>query len=254
MTEVPITVYFVTNASTPSGQASGLKSPLMIEAYNSLRKRDYDCNWLEQSKIVKQPFEPQTTMFVLECFSGVAYDHLVDMDIRIISPLVIKFCNPNLKKSDLPASKPSAINAKTLLPFDTIPKRFMPIYSQCMRGLNITCTNLSNEKKRYVEEKVTQMCGNFDSSLNAKTHFLVSNSVYSRKYQAAVQLKIRVMSIEWIEKCWDLYQYHFLRAQEPEIVNRHLLPIFFGLTFSVSQVNVEIYDLIFVVLIFSFIF
>lgn len=212
-------IFFI-NDKSKSACASNQISSIMKAAFISLKQKNCSPKWIDQSAVFTEKFN-SADLFVFETFSGNAFDFLKQSEHRILSPFVIKYLDSDS------ASKP----------FQSIPQRPLPIFSQCMRGLSVTCTNLPTEVKNSIEQKVTQMCGLFDSSLSRDINFLVSDSVLTVKYRAAINFKTKVMKADWVFACWDRYQYQFERADSEHIVSQYLLPIFHGLTITVSQVS-----------------
>ena len=214
-------VYFVTNAN-PGSRNAPVYPTSMQSAYLSICYRKITAKRISAEKIEREAAElvSETAMFVMDNFNGPAYVCLDNLKARIISPYTIKYCDPECSQ-----------------PFQTIPMRNFPVFSQCMRGLPITCTGLTSAAKKEIEQKVTLMCGSYETSLNGSTKFLVANSVMTKKYRAAVELKIPVMKVEWVNECWNKHQYDFFLAGSQEIVDKYILPIFFGLTITISQVS-----------------
>lgn len=150
-----------------------------------------------------------------------AVERLIRLKWRVVSMLVVAYCDPGL----LPT------------PYQSIPNRPYPLYSQCMRSLEVTSTNLKTSMRAVLESKVCKMGGVWDGSLKALTDFLVSDSVLSLKYREAIKMKtVKIVTVDWVLKCWDVYQHQFARADDPNIYGKYLLPIFHGLNICVSQV------------------
>lgn len=207
-----------------TGNISNQFSSLMKEAYQSLKRRKLSPSWIDESKVFLEAFNTND-LFVIESFNGDAYMHLKKHNHRIISPFVIMYCD----------------SESTRNPFSQIPKRNFPIFSQCMRGISVTSSNFSTEKKKLIEDKVFQMGGSYDSHLHRDINFVVSDSVVTTKYKACIKLSIKVMKIDWVFACWDRFQYEFERANASHIVSQYQLPIFHGLTITISQVSLEFF-------------
>lgn len=208
-------IVFVTE---PDGQSQ--MSQDMKIAFKSFHSRKFNPRFVSGSTILGNKEKVENVLFVLESFSGQIFDHLKEQKARIISPYVVNYCDKGK--------------------FDTIPMRSGPLFSQCMRGLRITFTGMPTETKEQLKDKIVKMAAIYDPDLNATTKVLVSNSVLSKKYQAAMMVKIPVLRMEWIEDCWQKYQYDYAYAEE--IKEKYFLPIFHGLTITVSQViRVELY-------------
>ena len=223
-------IIFVYNAPTimsnlnsgPTSVISTVSEP-MKDAYKIFRSQKFETKFFLAKKIIdKKLFNNNTgqehRLFVLDSFSDSIYEYLKRGGARIVSPYVVKY---TLKKTAI---------------FQNIPKRPFPIYSQCMRGLVITSTNFSGDVKRNIEDKVAQMCGTYVSSLNGNVKYLISNSVLTQKYRVAAMIKIPVMKVEWVEECWNNYQYEIMPATSSKIISKFSLPIFHDLTITVSQV------------------
>ena len=160
-------------------------SRLMIEAYASLRKDKLNPCWLDESK-VKSIFETEfSPIFVINSFQGKFFESLKKIEnVRIFSPFAIIQCNP---KS-----------------IEFLPERKYPILNLCMRRCYITHSNIQDlEKLSDIKNKVTSMGGQFSHKLIKKITQIVSNSWTSKKCLCARQRGIPVMSLEWIEKCWE---------------------------------------------------
>ena len=95
---------------------------------------------------------------VFDCFHNKNQCH-------IIGPLVITYCDDEF------------------CPFShcSLPKRTWPIYSLCMRGLEVTTSHMPIDKRQFIEKRVQLMSGCYHEDLNTNTSVLVSDSVLTKK-------------------------------------------------------------------------
>lgn len=261
-----VTVYFVetpggsqnvsstsqgSNKATITAAAVPVRSAIMKTALKSIKRRKLTPKWIDPSKVQQtcealsataagggwEEIEAGSTtnsstsatvnkkneiMFVLDAFEGPVYEYLSKNNYRIISPYVIKYCD-----DDCPE------------PFETIPLRAHPLFSQCMRNIIVTATSLPTETRKALEAKVMKMCGNYSSGLNHTVKVLIAGSVLTDKYKAAARLSIPVVRPDWVENCWTTYQYNFVRADSPELLRRYALPIFHNLMITCSGVSLN---------------
>lgn len=240
-----------TSTSTTTAAAVPLRSQIMRTALKSVKRRQLNPKWLDPAK-VQQTCEQlsaaaaeaggggweegevgstttssSTTvhnkhqlMFVLDAFEGPAYEYLSKNNYRIISPYVVKYCD-----DDCPD------------PFETIPMRPHPLFSQCMRNLIVTATSLPTETRKALEAKVMKMCGEYNSGLCPRVKLLIAGSVLTDKYRAAARMSIPVVHPGWVEDCWTTYQYSYVRADSAELLRRYALPVFHNLMITCSGVS-----------------
>ncbi|UXI16565.1 N-acetylated-alpha-linked acidic dipeptidase 2 [Sarcoptes scabiei] len=189
----------------------------MKEALGYIKERKFFPKWInfETLKTIRLN---QHDIVVSDNFDGEIFEYCRDRLIRMVGPLVVNYCDPK----------------QCLNPFLTIPLRELPIFSQCMRKLTITTSNLSINQRESIKKKVILMSGSYDTSLHSKTSFLITDSVITRKYRAAGQLKIPILTPNYIDSCWENYQHEYFRANNSKIVDQYRLPIFNNLKISVS--------------------
>nr|XP_027202237.1 uncharacterized protein LOC113796211 [Dermatophagoides pteronyssinus] len=193
------------------------------QPFMSIEKRKLRPRWIsfEKMKSIASSLSYFAVIFIvtdrfdneiIECFND---------KFRIIGPLVITYCDNDICKC----------------PHSALPKRTWPIFSQCMRGLEITTSNLSQKKRDLVKNRVQLMSGNYYENLCRQTNVVVSDSVLTRKARAAAENHITMVSFDWIESCWTKYQYEHRKADEESIVNQYRLPLFYGLNITSSGIT-----------------
>ncbi|XP_046910043.2 uncharacterized protein LOC124491449 [Dermatophagoides farinae] len=140
---------------------------------------------------------------------------------RIVGPLIITYCDNDICPC----------------PQSSIPQRTWPIYSQCMRGLEVTTSDIPTTKRQFIENRVKLMSGHYHENLHINTSVLVSDSVLTRKARAAAENHIPIVTVDWIESCWIKYQHEYKQANEDSIISKYRLPIFHGLNIVLSGLN-----------------
>jgi len=159
----------------------------------------------------------------MKSFCGELFKYLIERKARIVGPLSLLYC--------------SSIDCQNR--FETIPLKWCPIFSQCMRRLVVSITNFDEEKKIDLINKVNRMCATFSKNLTTKVTHLVSDSVTTKKYKVASSLGMTVVTSKWIDLCWDKYQYELCDANDPSIIDQFRTPIFKNLVICVSQVSYQ---------------
>ncbi|XP_043677454.1 DNA topoisomerase 2-binding protein 1 isoform X1 [Vespula pensylvanica] len=166
-----------------------------------------DCNKLKPEK---------TDIFVLEEFKGSFFEWLQNFKCsRIVGPRCLLTC---------------------FLNGEPIPEGTSPIYTTAMRGLCISVSGLTPEMKNHVQQLVEYMGGFFTKQLrNCVTH-LVTNSVMSAKYERAVELKIPVVTKDWIAAIWEENLNNFIKANDP-IFDKYKCPVFMNLIVTSTNLS-----------------
>lgn len=218
MAEENFQITFVRFKNEPQQQTK-----LMQGAYTIMTQKGFQGIWMDEANLLKKNWKTED-LFIFSKFEGDAFNFLKEGGYRVISPYVIMYCEAKF------------VNP----PFNNIPKRDIPIFSQCMRGLTVSASNLSSSVKKEISDIVFRMSGYFSSTLTEANNFLVTDSVLTAKYRAAKQLGINIVKPDWAYHCDEKYQHLFKRADDPEIVAKYELPILHGLTICVSGLEVSI--------------
>nr|XP_037871630.1 DNA topoisomerase 2-binding protein 1-A [Bombyx mori] len=118
----------------------------------------------------------------------------------------------------------------------SIPTGPEPVYTIAMRGLVITASGLSKDKKENIKKKVHWMGGIYNSVLTDDSTHLVSDTVLSDKYIKSVEKGIPVMSETWIEAVWEASQRMNISGSSGEF-DIHRLPAFANLQVTTSGIS-----------------
>ncbi|KAH9510571.1 DNA topoisomerase 2-binding protein 1 [Dermatophagoides farinae] len=197
---------------------------IMQKAFISIEKRKFKPRWVSfemlksTSNRVSLPYVE--IIIVTDRFDDDVLNSFHDK-CRIVGPLIITYCDNDICPC----------------PQSSIPQRTLPIYSQCMRGLEVTTSDIPTTKRQFIENRVKLMSGYYHENLHINTSVLVSDSVLTRKARAAAENHIPIVSIDWIESCWIKYQHEHKQANEDSIISKYRLPIFHALNIVLSDIN-----------------
>lgn len=198
----------------PEGTAAGDATPAMHAAFEAAGIDSMEPRWITTcSCLIKRHRDP-TEVYVCDPFEGPAFEHLRQIQARIVGPLCVSM----------------AIQVQ-----EPLPRRPEPVFSLSFRGLVITCSVLASEERARIKEKVELMGGSTVAPLTSSVTHVVAGDVGSKKYHVAANRKIPVMQPSWVQLFWDQEQYKLAHAASPTY--SHLrLPAFKGLVITVSQV------------------
>lgn len=215
------------------------RSNLMTNLWHKVRSAlDNDAkfknNYEASAKTADQMYEmvdsgsvSPSAIFVTDELESPLFNFLSANNCYILAPLVIMYCK---------------LSPKLAFPKSTEPV----VLSLCMRNLKISISGivgLTRSLKEDFESKIVNMSGTFESGLSRKTSYLVANSVCTDIYKLAVQLQIPVMTLEWVNRCFNDQQYEFKEANQETYIAKYKLPILHGLTIYLSQVSVPLFHL-----------
>ncbi|XP_035738544.1 DNA topoisomerase 2-binding protein 1-A-like isoform X1 [Vespa mandarinia] len=207
-----INVYFV----IPNKYKS--ENECSINMWNAFDKCcDFDIKpvWITEEDCGKLKPD-KTDIFVLEEFKGIFFQQLQNFKCsRIVGPKCLLTC---------------------FLNGEPIPEGASPIYTTAMRGLCISVSGLTPEMKNHVQQLVEYMGAFFTKQLrNCVTH-LVTNSVMSAKYERAVELKIPIVTKDWVAAIWEENLNNFIKADDP-IFDKYKCPVFMNLIVTSTNLS-----------------
>jgi len=197
----------------------GRQPKSMQNAFSSMKSHKFDPKWIKANEVMTiQSFN--NYLFIIDSFDGQVFDFLVEKNARIIGPLTVLYCYSSECKTR----------------YQTIPIKSCPIFSQCMRKLNVSITNFEGRRKNDLINKIERMCGTFSKDFTKRVTHLVSDSVRTNKYKVASSIGVTVVSSEWVDFCWEKYQHLLCHASDQQIIQKYRLPMFNKLMITVSQV------------------
>ncbi|XP_013785818.1 DNA topoisomerase 2-binding protein 1-like isoform X2 [Limulus polyphemus] len=198
----------------PDGKKVADLPESMRLAFSSLEASGIDSVWTSTQACLEIK-EKENKLYIFDPFIGVAFDHLVSLNCRIMGPLCILTC---------------------LEHGEALPKRPYPVYSLAFRKMTITCSNVDKQTRLDIEKKVQLMGGNFIKDLTKSVTHLVAGEVGSKKYHVAANFSLPVMLPNWVEECWEQGQHQRIHASDP-CFNIYRCPVFKGLNITVSQIE-----------------
>lgn len=118
---------------------------------------------------------------------------------------------------------------KCLVENEIIPTAPPPwIFNTAMNGLVVTLSGFREADKKKYSDLISFMGGLCMTVLPERGTHLVSNTVFSAKYEAAVQMNIPVMQVQWIDEVWTRNATEFAAATDSQF-DAFKLPVFYNL-------------------------
>lgn len=110
------------------------------------------------------------------------------------------------------------------------------IFNTAMNGLVITMSGIKEADKKKYSDLISFMGGLCMTVLPQTGTHLISNTVFSAKYEAAVQMKIPVMGCQWIDEVWTANAAEFVSATDARF-DAFRLPVFFNLNVTCTLLS-----------------
>lgn len=105
-----------------------------------------------------------------------------------------------------------------------------------MNGLVITLSGFREADKKKYMDLISFMGGLCMPTLPESATHLVSNTVFSAKYEAAQQLNIPVMNVQWIDEVWKRNATDFVAATSSQF-DEYKLPVFYNLNVTCTLLS-----------------
>ncbi|XP_071442261.1 DNA topoisomerase 2-binding protein 1-A [Hetaerina americana] len=176
--------------------------------------QDVSTAWLSSEECFK--LKPKKTdIFVIDEFSGKAFNYLKEFKCVIIGPRCLMTC---------------------LLERKAIPNIPSPIISIAMVGIVATATGFTKEIKKTLSEKIGLMGGIYLNAFNASVTHLIADGVGSQKYKVAVERKVPIMTEDWVGAVWEAGLKENVSAMDVQF-SLHKLPTFKGMVICASQIS-----------------
>ncbi|KAK3930026.1 DNA topoisomerase 2-binding protein 1-A [Frankliniella fusca] len=186
----------------------------MQDAFQSSLVKELNPTWKSESQCLQ--LKPgKTSVFVLQQFSGAAFEHLKKYKCVIIGPRCLNHC---------------------LMRDEAIPIVPYPTFTDAMKDLVITSSGGGVEAKKEIKERVELMAGTYIKNFSEKTTHVVVCSVSSTKYEKALELGIPVRTHEWVNAVWTKSLNEYILATD-EIFNHYKCPPFLNLNVCSSGIT-----------------
>ncbi|XP_011866675.1 PREDICTED: DNA topoisomerase 2-binding protein 1 isoform X2 [Vollenhovia emeryi] len=209
--ECDVNVHFVVPSHLRSEDDCSEK---MWQAFNKCSELNLCPEWV--SKELCDAMEPsKKDVFVIEEFRGDLFDRLRTFKCSIVSPKCLLICFTN---------------------GEPIPEGTSPIYTTSMRGMCVTASGFSLQIKDWIQRQVEYMGGIFTKQLRGSVTHLVTDSVMSAKYEHAVEMKIPIMTKEWIEAVWEINLKEIIKADD-KIFDKYKCPVFMNLVVTSTNLH-----------------
>ncbi|XP_014482988.1 PREDICTED: DNA topoisomerase 2-binding protein 1-A isoform X2 [Dinoponera quadriceps] len=189
-------------------------SEKMWQAFNKCDGLGLQPRWVNKTFCVKmQP--TKNDVFIIEDFKGDLFEKLRNFRSSIVSPNCLLICFDN----DEP-----------------IPEGNSPIYTTAMRGMCICASGLSPESKDQIQRYVEYMGGFFTKQFRNSVTHLVTDSVMSIKYEVAIDMKIPIMTKDWVNAVWDANLNEVVKADD-EVFSKYKCPVFMNLVVTSTNLS-----------------
>ncbi|XP_076455741.1 DNA topoisomerase 2-binding protein 1-A-like [Babylonia areolata] len=192
---------------------NGDLDPRLVEASSMLKEHGLSPEWIDQDQCLSVDSAGKNHIYVMEPFEGPGFDHLKLLGCRLFGPQCIL----------------ASLNFKMELP-----QKKRPIYSMCMKGVVICCTNMDKKTRDQVHDLVKLMAGEAICHLTDDVTHLVAGEVGSQKYTVAASRGTPIMSMEWVKEAWQMAQHRYVDCMESGFLHKYRCPIFRGLVVTVS--------------------
>ncbi|XP_065170414.1 DNA topoisomerase 2-binding protein 1 isoform X3 [Atheta coriaria] len=213
-----IKILFVIPATCKSEQEC---SKVMLESYSAAVIYELDTKWINETD---SNIETGKTDFIIfEKFEGPFYTKVLhSKSVRILSPLCLLQC--------IEQAKP-------------IPNSDTPLVSLALENCIVVCSCLPKDCKRDLKWKVQAMAGLFSGKLVSDTTYLITDGVKSEKFNVAVTMGIKIMSVEFIDALWEASKTRGIHASHDEF-QKFTCPVFLNLNicstgFSKDEIQVQ---------------
>lgn len=215
--EVQVAVRFV----IPRGKTEVSVSEALSLGYDQSSEADHGPVWVNEEEVLAlQP--SKTDVFVMDPFSGPAFDHITKFKCTVVGPRCLLSC--------------MAQNTP-------IPELNYPMYTAAMMGLVVTCSGLDKQQKEHMRLLIERMAGAYSSAFHDGVTHLVTARAMSAKYDVAVRKETPVMMPSWVEDVWRVSASETVSAVEPRF-RSHRCPSMQGVSVCVSQLGKADKDLL----------
>lgn len=184
-------------------------------AFNKCSELSLNPEWVNE-QFCSEMKPTKNDVFIIEEFKGNLFEKLKKFKCsRIVSPKCLLIC---------------FING------EPIPEGRSPIYTTSMRKMCICASGFNPETKDWIQKRVEYMGGFFTKQLRSSVTHLVADSVMSAKYEGAIEMKIPIMSKEWIEAVWEANLKEVIKADD-KIFDKYKCPVFMNLIVTSTNLH-----------------
>ncbi|XP_076286587.1 mutagen-sensitive 101 isoform X2 [Lasioglossum baleicum] len=178
----------------------------MWQAFNKCCDHDLQPTWVSEKNCIKMN-PVKNDVFIFEEFKGDAFEKLKTFKCPIVGPKCLLLCFVN---------------------GEPIPEGTSPVYTTAMRGLCVCATGFAVQEKEHIRKLVEYMGGIFTRQLRCRVTHLVTASVMSAKYETAADMKIPIVTKEWVEAIWETNLKEFVQPDD-SMFNKYKASVFLNL-------------------------
>ena len=189
------------------------------QAAKEAEDAEIDVGWVAFDDLRKDPDKcGSEAVIVCEAFEGDKIEKLKSEGRRIVGPACVSYCLRNM---------------------EPLPLVSYPVMALSMRDVVVCCTNISNEKRLELKERILAMGGIMIGDFTQSVTHLLAGEVGSKKYKVACEIGIPIVEQSWVHDCWNQSKYALFEPND-ELIKNHLCPCFRGLTICVTGLGGEV--------------
>ncbi|XP_023318938.1 DNA topoisomerase 2-binding protein 1-A isoform X3 [Trichogramma pretiosum] len=210
-TTFDVNVYFVVPDTCQNEKECDEK---MWEAFRKCSDWDIIPEWIEEKKCLKMRPDKKD-VYVFEKFDGEVFEKLQTTKCTIVGAHCLLSC---------------------FLSGEPIPETSSVIFNTAMKGMVVSASGFSANIKNEIQKKVQYMSGIFTKQLRGSVTHLVTDNVFSAKYERAAELKIKVVTQDWVESVWDT-NLTSMRPASDAVFDKYKCPVFLNLVVTSTNLN-----------------
>ncbi|XP_023248158.1 DNA topoisomerase 2-binding protein 1 [Copidosoma floridanum] len=186
----------------------------MWDLYNRCPELGIEPDWILENDCLKLKPD-RKDVFVMQLFEGEIFEKLQETKCTIVGPPCLWSC---------------------FLSGEPIPDGSAPVFNTAMRNITVSASGFSVPVKNEIRKKVEYMGGIFTKQLRSSVTHLVTDIVMSAKYERAVELDIKIVTLDWVTSVWDTNLKETVLATDP-VFDKFKCPVFLNLIVTSTNLN-----------------
>ncbi|KAJ8681698.1 hypothetical protein QAD02_017490 [Eretmocerus hayati] len=186
----------------------------MVDCFTKCHEFGVSPKWIPEKKCLKMKLDKKDVL-VMEEFKGEAFEKLKSSNCVIVGPRCLLSC---------------------FVTGEPIPEGTAPVFNVAMRGLIVSASGFSVSTKAEIQKLVEYMGGIYTKELRKSVNYLVTDFVMSAKYERAVGLGIKIVTIDWVKSVWETNLTETIPATDSQF-EKHKCPVFFNLVVTTTNLS-----------------
>uniref|UniRef100_A0A0R3RPX7 DNA topoisomerase 2-binding protein 1 n=1 Tax=Elaeophora elaphi TaxID=1147741 RepID=A0A0R3RPX7_9BILA len=187
------------------------------DLFQMLKEKSLNPKWITSRDCLERKFGCDD-FYVLPVFRGEIFSHLISLKCRVYGTLALITC---LKRKG------------------RLPKRHSPVWSTTLQDSIVCFSGIEMKTRHHQISLVKMMGGTISKAFTKKVTHLVADSqdTESKKFVAAIDYKVPVLSVSWIFAAWkSAKRFNDAKYTGKQFVNEHKLQIFVKCVISCSGI------------------